>query len=64
MLLLLLFVRENFSTHHLSTVMNSYYHGTIEREEAVRRLHAVNQEGCFLLRMSATQKNVYTISLQ
>jgi hypothetical protein len=47
-----------------SGVDRSYYHGTIAREEAVKRLQEVNTDGAFLLRMSATQKGAYTISLQ
>ncbi|EDQ88235.1 uncharacterized protein MONBRDRAFT_32892 [Monosiga brevicollis MX1] len=47
-----------------SGVDRSYYHGTISREEAVRRLQEVNTDGAFLLRLSATQKDAYTISLQ
>lgn len=43
---------------------SSYYHGTISREEAVTRLQKANTDGAFLLRMSATQKNVFTISVQ
>ena len=51
-----------FSTHHY--LFPSYYHGTISREEAVKRLQEFNKDGAFLLRMSATQKDAYTISLQ
>eukprot|EP00054_Salpingoeca_dolichothecata_P018583 m.114313 g.114313 ORF g.114313 m.114313 type:complete len:178 (+) comp22925_c0_seq1:385-918(+) len=47
-----------------SGVDRSYYHGKIARDEAVKRLQEFNQDGGFLLRMSATQANVYTISLQ
>jgi len=47
-----------------SGVDRSYFHGTIEREEAVKRLQERNLDGAFLLRMSATQDGVYTISLQ
>lgn len=47
-----------------SGVDRSYFHGTIEREEAVKRLQERNLDGAFLLRMSATQAGVYTISLQ
>ncbi|EGD82471.1 hypothetical protein PTSG_03120 [Salpingoeca rosetta] len=47
-----------------SGVDRSYYHGTISREEAVRRLQNANTDGAFLLRMSATQAGAYTISLQ
>lgn len=42
----------------------SYYHGTISREEAVARLQKAGTDGAFLLRMSATQHGMYTISLQ
>ena len=42
----------------------SYYHGKISREDAVKRLQTRNLDGAFLLRMSATQDGVYTISLQ
>eukprot|EP00045_Choanoeca_perplexa_P011914 m.127939 g.127939 ORF g.127939 m.127939 type:complete len:177 (+) comp15809_c1_seq1:1222-1752(+) len=47
-----------------SGVDRSYYHGTISREEAVKRLQEVNTDGAFLLRMSATQEGAYTLSLQ
>eukprot|EP00053_Salpingoeca_punica_P002603 m.38627 g.38627 ORF g.38627 m.38627 type:complete len:167 (-) comp11672_c0_seq2:400-900(-) len=47
-----------------SGVDRSYYHGTISREEAVARLQQANVDGTFLLRMSATEKGAYTISLQ
>jgi hypothetical protein len=47
-----------------SGVDRSYYHGTISREEAVKRLQKADTDGAFLLRMSATQKGAYTISLQ
>eukprot|EP00052_Salpingoeca_macrocollata_P028222 m.271700 g.271700 ORF g.271700 m.271700 type:complete len:211 (+) comp22838_c10_seq1:1639-2271(+) len=40
-----------------------YYHGTIQREEAVNRLVEAAQDGTFLLRMSSTQRDVYTISV-
>jgi hypothetical protein len=33
----------------------SYYHGTIEREEAVKRLQERNLDGAFLLRQSSSQ---------
>lgn len=45
-------------------VDRSYFHGTISRETAVERLQGRNLDGAFLLRMSATQAGVYTISLQ
>jgi len=47
-----------------SGVDRSYYHGKISREDAVKRLQTRNLDGAFLLRMSATQDGVYTISLQ
>eukprot|EP00729_Bicosta_minor_P001488 gene1488-29601_t len=47
-----------------SGVDRSYFHGTISREQAVERLQSRNLDGAFLLRMSATQEGVYTISLQ
>ena len=47
-----------------SGVDRSYYHGTISREEAVRRLQKADTDGAFLLRMSATEEGAYTISLQ
>ena len=42
----------------------SYYHGTITREEAVAQLEKANKDGTFLLRMSSTQNNAYTLSVQ
>lgn len=42
----------------------SYYHGTISRDEAVKRMQAANTDGAFLLRMSEKQVGVYTITLQ
>eukprot|EP01147_Barroeca_monosierra_P001034 gene1034-4270_t len=47
-----------------SGVDRSYYHGTISREEAVKRLQKANTDGAFLLRMSATEQGAYTITLQ
>ena len=35
--------------------IRSYYHGTIEREEAVKRLQERNLDGAFLLRQSSSQ---------
>jgi hypothetical protein len=49
---------------HATRFHYSYYHGTISREEAVARLQKAGTDGAFLLRMSATQNGMYTISLQ
>jgi hypothetical protein len=46
------------------SLLCSYYHGTIARDDAVMRLQKRNLNGAFLLRMSATQPGAYTISLQ
>eukprot|EP00038_Savillea_parva_P000948 m.100167 g.100167 ORF g.100167 m.100167 type:complete len:1317 (+) comp10335_c1_seq6:64-4014(+) len=41
----------------------SYYHGKIDREEAIRRIGVVNKNGAFLLR-DGSQPGTYSISLQ
>jgi len=41
----------------------SYYHGKIDREEACELLMADGEDGSFLMRMSTSQDDVYTISL-
>lgn len=51
------------SLSHL-TISSSYFHGSIDRDEAVSRLQSVNQDGAFLLRTSKNQAGAYTISVQ
>lgn len=41
----------------------SYFHGTIGSAEANKLLLANNQDGAFMLRMSATQDGVYSVSV-
>eukprot|EP00038_Savillea_parva_P006524 m.164326 g.164326 ORF g.164326 m.164326 type:complete len:175 (-) comp12406_c0_seq1:1313-1837(-) len=47
-----------------SGVDRSYYHGTIDRDTAVKRLQERNLDGAFLLRQSSSQAGAYTITLQ
>lgn len=42
----------------------SYFHGSIDRDEAVKRLQRANVDGGFLLRSSASSAGTYTISVQ
>lgn len=42
----------------------SYFHGNIDRDEAVKRLQSKNVDGGFLLRSSASSAGTYTISVQ
>ena len=43
-------------------VYRSYFHGPISKEEAITRVESAQRDGSFLLRSSATQANLYSIT--